>query len=80
MTSAIEVLGYDVGDAVRFIGATHNQVAWGSNDDPNKALKLNGTYTVRDVEVHSWHTKLKLDGIAGQFNSVSFEKVKEGKK
>lgn len=62
-----------VGSKVKFTGATDDQVKWGSNDDPRKLLEQGKIYTVREVEVHSWHTKIYLVGIDGKFNSVHFE-------
>jgi len=64
-----------VGDQVKFIGCTKEQVYWGNNDDPNSILHLNDLYYVESIEVHSQHTKLELKGIGGKYNSVCFEKV-----
>lgn len=60
--------------SVRFIGSSPEQVRWGGNDDPVAAgVKSGVLYDVVDIEVHTMHTKLRLHGIEGQFNSVSFE-------
>ena len=64
-----------MGDRVRFLGASKEQTMWGSNDDPNPVLTVGETYDVESREVHSWHTKLKLVGFDGRFNSVCFEEV-----
>ena len=65
-----------VGDKVRYTGAIDEQVAWGSNDDPRKVLTEGSTYTVADVEVHTWHTKVYLEEYPKlKFNSVSFAAV-----
>lgn len=61
------------GDEVKFIGCTNEQIKFGSCDDPRDILKVGGNYTVEYVDVHDWHTKIKLTGINGQFNSVCFE-------
>lgn len=61
------------GDKVIFIGASVDQVRWGSNDDPNEFLKEGDLAEIESVEVHSWHTKIRLKGIKGRFNSVSFK-------
>lgn len=58
---------------VRYIGATDEQVRWGSNADPRGILTEGQTYDVEAERVHSWHTKIKLAGIDGWFNAVSFE-------
>ena len=60
------------GDVVRYIGASGDQVAWGGNDDPRNVLVVEDTYVVTGVEVHSWHTKIKLRQFDGWFNSVHF--------
>ena len=63
------------GDKVMFVGCTRSQQMWGENDDPNGMLTLLHQYTVEAVEVHTWHTKVRLAGIEGQFNSVCFTEV-----
>jgi hypothetical protein len=60
---------------VRFLGATPEQISWGGNDDPNPLLTIGEVYEVEDADIRSWHTKVKLVGIEGRFNSVSFEDV-----
>ena len=59
-------------EKVTFDGATKEQIKWGSNDDPNKVLTVGQEYTIEKWKVHSWHTKVKLEGVDGWFNSVSF--------
>ena len=66
-----------VGDKVKFVEASDEQVKWGSNDDPRKLLIMGAVYEVNEVEVHSWHTKIYLKGIEGKFNSAHFEVIKE---
>ena len=63
---------FEVGDRVRFIGCSKEQIAWGNNDDPYMLI-LDRIYTVEYVEVHSQHTKISLKGIIGKFNSVCFD-------
>ncbi len=59
---------------VKFLGATDTQVAWGANDNPNKILRVGEEYDVVDVSVHSWHTKIMLEGFEEYwFNDASFE-------
>jgi len=48
------------------------QRRWGANDDTRDYLKVGTTY-VGISEVHSWHTKIIIDG--KKFNSVCFEQV-----
>ena len=66
-------MGFKIGDRIKFISSSTNQVNWGSNIDPNLVCNTRDIYTVESVEVHSWHTKISLEGIKGKFNSVSFE-------
>lgn len=63
------------GDKVIFVGCSVDQINWGSNDDPNKSLSIGAVYTISEVDVHSWHTKISLEGFSGRFNSVCFEKI-----
>lgn len=60
---------------VRYIGASDAQVLWGNCDDPRDVLVEGEVYEVEDREAHTWHTKLSLVGVEGQFNSVCFEEV-----
>lgn len=57
---------------VTFNGASIEQIRWGGNDDPNPLLEVGKTYEIEDIEVHSWHTKIRLVGIDGKFNDASF--------
>jgi len=67
-----------VGDTVKFIGCTIDQVRWGNNDDPNGKLIVGDKYYVEHVEVHSQHTKIQLRGVLKEkFNSVCFEVVND---
>ncbi len=67
------------GDRVEYDGeATDAQVQWGSNADPRKLLTPGAQYTVKYVEVHSWHTKVRLVGVPGEFNSVHFRLIEAG--
>jgi len=60
-----------VGDRVRYLGYTRAQVDWGNNDVPYMLIR-DRIYTVEDVEVHRQHTKVKIKGVVGNFNSVHF--------
>jgi hypothetical protein len=63
---------FKIGDKVKFIGASDDQVNWGSNDDPRLLLNTKTVYEIESVEIHHWYTKIKLAGIKGWFNSVHF--------
>jgi hypothetical protein len=60
---------------VKYIGVTDEQVNWGGNDDPRDVLVEGSLYNITEVEVHNWHAKVRLEGIEGWFNSVSFREV-----
>ena len=66
-----------VGDKVIYSGASQIQINWGSCDDPRELLVVGNEYEIADVEVHSWHTKVEIVGIEGQFNSVCFDIIRE---
>jgi len=66
-----------VGTQVIFTGASDEQVAWGSNDDPRPLLTVGEKYIIESVDVHKWHTKVTLVGIEGRFNDVSFKRYGE---
>lgn len=59
------------GDNVVYNGYTKEQVEWGNNDTPYMLIR-DRVYVIEDVEVHTQHTKVKLVGILGWFNSVHF--------
>ena len=63
----------EVNDKVIFNGWTKEQVRWGSNDTPYMLI-IGRTYTITDVEVHKYHTKVCIKGVDGnlKFNSVHF--------
>jgi hypothetical protein len=62
-----------VGNTVKFLGCSREQVQWGNNTDPTGILIVGDKYYVEHVHVHSQHTKIELRGIKGKFNSVCFE-------
>ena len=63
-----------VGDNVRFLGWTKEQVEWGNNDTPYMLIK-DRIYTITDVDIHRQHTKVQIKGVIGRFNSVHFQVV-----
>jgi|694.fasta_scaffold00734_11 hypothetical protein len=60
------------GDSVTFLSCSTFQIQWGNNDDPYPILEEGKIYTVEDVRIHSLHTKIKLIGYDGWYNSVCF--------
>ena len=58
---------------VIYTGATNEQVAWGNCSDPRGVLTEGKAYAVEATDVRSFHTKIKLVGIPGWFNSVCFD-------
>ena len=67
----------NVGSKVKFMGADDGQVSWGGgNDDPRDHLVPGDVYTITNVEMHKWHTKIMLKNLPNlKFNSVSFEDI-----
>lgn len=63
----------DNGTKVKYVGVNDDQVNWGSCDDPRKDLTEGAEYLVDRTEVHSWHTKVVLQGFEGKYPSVAFE-------
>ena len=65
------------GDKVIFLGCSEEQKNWGGNDDPLSAgLTIGGQYIISRVEIHSWHTKIWIEGFKEKkFNSVCFRKI-----
>jgi hypothetical protein len=64
-------------DKVRKIICINNDDsnAWGING-AGHLLTVGKEYTLIDVEVHSWHTRVTLEEFPGmQFNSILFEEV-----
>ena len=62
---------------LKYIGCTDEQVKFGNHDDPRGILIEGAVYGVEYTEVHTWHTRIKLRGIEGEFNSVCFEEFKD---
>lgn len=60
---------------LQYIGCDDQQVRYGGNNDPRGVLVEGCIYDVSKEEVHSWHTKISLIGIEGEFNSVCFRDV-----
>lgn len=65
----------EVGEKVRYIGCDDEQIRWGGNDDPRSILEEGCVYTISDVDIHNFHTKVSFTGIDGKFNSVCFESI-----
>ena len=59
-----------------YTGCTIEQVRWGNNDDPREVLEKGKSYQIEHIRHHKWHTKYKLQGIDGWYNSVCFKDTK----
>jgi len=57
---------------VIYDGASQEQINWGGNNDPRGLLVVGNAYEIEDIDIHSYHTKIKLKGINGWFNDASF--------
>ena len=51
-----------IGDNVRYLGYTKEQVNWGNNDTPYMLI-VDRTYEVINVIRRSQHTKVQLKGV-----------------
>ena len=61
---------------VRFTGSSDEQDRWGSCND-SSILEVGKYYKVTNVEVHSWHTKIELQGVEGKFNQYKLVDTKD---
>lgn len=59
------------GDLVKFIGCSPEQCNWGACDFP-ATLVIDDYYVIEAVEPHTYHTKIRIEGHNGRFNSVCF--------
>ena len=66
-------------NAKRQILCTNNKDnTWSFNDRAREYLNAGEIYTVIDVEVHDWHTRLTLKEIPDrQFHASHFEEISE---
>lgn len=69
------ILGFNEGDLIIMTSEpTESQIHFGGCDDPIKAgVQLNVPYRCEEIEMHSMHTKISIEGFKGKFNSVNFE-------
>jgi len=74
---------WKINSIVRYNSSTKEQNQWGGNDNPDLFLIRGKEYTVANVEVHSYHTKIWVRDlyskgiIMGPFNSVCFSLIEE---
>ena len=62
---------------VTYLGAVDRaQATWADCTDPRPILEEGKEYEVEYVDMHSWHTRIKLVGIEGEFNSTCFDTEK----
>lgn len=65
-----------IGDSVIYTGCAECQAHVSVMLDPRGVLADGKVYVVSDVEVHTWHTRVYLEGVDSQgvgFNSACFE-------
>ena len=64
-----------IGNMVRYIGKTDNEVDWGYHqyDDPKTKLLLGNTYIVEGIEYISSYPRISLIGVKGHFHMNLFE-------
>ncbi len=62
---------------VKYLGAVdRTQATWAGCTDPRSILEEGKEYEVEYTEALSWHTRIKLVGIEGEFNSTCFDTEK----
>jgi hypothetical protein len=62
------------GQKIKFVGVgCKEQINWGGNINPDRILVIGKEYTVKKEEIRSWHTKLFIEEVEGQFNPLWFE-------
>lgn len=49
-----------------------NDVTFGRCTNPVGTLEDGKTYEIESIDVHNWHTRIKLRGVQGEFNSANF--------
>jgi hypothetical protein len=64
---------YKIGDKVKCITTDENVQSFGCCQGKLSQLSIGEIYKIRDIEVHSWHTKFYLEGIDSDFNEALFE-------
>lgn len=69
---------YKIGDKVKCDNVDPRVQRYGYSNGDLGLLEIGKEYTVTLVEPHSWHTKIELEGVKGQFNSCLFEEVNNG--
>jgi hypothetical protein len=72
-----KITGMAVGDFVMYTDEPDvMQVRWGGNDHPTKAgMRLGEIYEVADVEIHDSYSQIRLCGVIGKFNHLSFTTI-----
>ena len=63
---------YETTQEVVYVGMSDFQVNWGGCADPRGVLVEGETYITEAVAAHSYHTKVRLEGIDGAFPSGAF--------
>lgn len=74
MSESTFIPPFVIGENVKFIGCSKEQISWGNNDTPHMLI-IGKVYKIEKVEVHSQHTKVSLEGVEGRFNSVCFDSL-----
>ncbi|MDD4066394.1 MAG: hypothetical protein PHH22_00230 [Clostridia bacterium] len=62
---------------MRHVVCINNEdIYWSFNDNASKYLKVGWIYHVSEVEVHDWHTRIRLLEFSGlQFQSTHFSEI-----
>lgn len=63
------------GDKIIFTGCDDVQHRWGNHTGNYHNLVIGNEYTIKNFEIHTWHTKIFLEEEIGSFNSVCFDGI-----
>lgn len=70
------VINSEPGTPIIFHGASKAQIDWGGGKtDPNGLLDLGKEYTLAAVDIHSYHTNVRVEGFPQWFPSSAFHHV-----
>lgn len=71
---SMDIFNNKIGDKVICMDDGENN--WGNCDQVKGNLIVGEIYTIEDIEIHSWHTKIRFKEVPGKvFNSIHFEDI-----
>ena len=64
--------GLKIGERVVCVTASKEHHLFANSSGDLNAIEVGGEYTVSDLDVHKWHTKIYFEELEGSFNSTMF--------